>query len=63
VPQAAFLGALGIIERTSRLMAANPAAAPALEAATARLTAPTGMGTLFKVMGLRTSHLPPLPGF
>jgi SAM-dependent MidA family methyltransferase len=63
VPQAAFLGALGIIERTSRLMAANPAAAPALEVATARLTAPTGMGTLFKVMGLRTSHLPPLPGF
>ena len=63
VPQAAFLGALGIVERTSRLMSANPAAAPALEAATARLTAPTGMGTLFKAIGLRSNHLPPLPGF
>ena len=62
VPQAAFLGALGIVERTSRLMAANPAAAPALEAATARLTAPTGMGTLFKAIGARSSGLPPLPG-
>jgi len=62
VPQAAFLGVLGIVERTSRLMAANPAAAPALEAATARLTAPTGMGTLFKAIGVRSSGLPPLPG-
>lgn len=62
VPQAAFLGALGIVERTSRLMSANPAAAPALEAATARLTAPTGMGTLFKVIGVRSPGLPSLPG-
>ena len=62
VPQATFLGALGIVERTSRLMSANPDAAPALEAATARLTAPTGMGTLFKAIGLRSKHLPPLPG-
>lgn len=63
VAQAAFLGALGIVERTSRLMAANPAAAPALEAATARLTAPTGMGTLFKAIGVRSPGLPSLPGF
>jgi NADH dehydrogenase [ubiquinone] 1 alpha subcomplex assembly factor 7 len=63
VPQAAFLGALGIVERTSRLMSANPDAAPTLEAATARLTAPTGMGTLFKAIGLRSRDLPPLPGF
>lgn len=62
VPQAVFLGALGIVERTSRLMAANPVAAPALEAATARLTAPTGMGTLFKAIGVRSHGLPPLPG-
>jgi len=62
VPQAAFLGALGIVERTSRLMAVNPAAAPALEAATARLTAPTGMGTLFKAIGVRSGPVPPLPG-
>ena len=62
VPQAAFLGALGIVERTSHLMAANPGAAPALEAATARLTAPTGMGTLFKAIGVRSTGVPPLPG-
>jgi SAM-dependent MidA family methyltransferase len=62
VPQAAFLGALGIVERTSHLMAANPEAAPALEAATARITAPTGMGTLFKVIGVRSNELPSLPG-
>jgi NADH dehydrogenase [ubiquinone] 1 alpha subcomplex assembly factor 7 len=62
VAQAAFLGALGIVERTSRLMAANPAAAPTLEAATARLAAPTGMGTLFKAIGVRAPTLPPLPG-
>ena len=60
--QAVFLGALGIVERTSRLMAANPTAAPSLEAATARLTAPTGMGALFKAIGVRSADLPPLPG-
>jgi NADH dehydrogenase [ubiquinone] 1 alpha subcomplex assembly factor 7 len=60
--QAAFLGSLGILERTSRLMAANTAAAASLEAATARLIAPTGMGAHFKVMGLRSPGLPPLPG-
>jgi len=62
VPQAVFLGALGIVERTSHLMAANPAAAPTLEAATARLTAPTGMGTLFKAIGVRSASVSPLPG-
>jgi SAM-dependent MidA family methyltransferase len=61
-PQATFLGALGIVERTSRLMTVNPAAAPSLEAATARLMAPTGMGTLFKVIGVRGQSVPPLPG-
>jgi SAM-dependent MidA family methyltransferase len=61
-PQAAFLGGLGILERTSRLMAANPAAAASLEAATARLIAPTGMGAHFKAIGLRSANLPPLPG-
>ncbi len=62
MPQATFLGALGIVERTSHLMAANPATAAALEAATARLTAPTGMGTLFKAIGVRSNGLPSLPG-
>lgn len=62
VPQAAFLGALGVVERTSHLMAVNPDTAPALEAATARLTAPTGMGTLFRAIGVRSATVTPLPG-
>jgi NADH dehydrogenase [ubiquinone] 1 alpha subcomplex assembly factor 7 len=60
--QSAYLGSLGILERTSRLMAANPALAASLEAATARLIAPTGMGARFKAIGLRSPGLPPLPG-
>jgi SAM-dependent MidA family methyltransferase len=60
--QAAFLGSLGIVERTSRLMAANPAAAASVEAGTARLIAPTGMGAHFKAIGLRSPGVPPLPG-
>jgi NADH dehydrogenase [ubiquinone] 1 alpha subcomplex assembly factor 7 len=60
--QAAFLGSLGIVERTSRLMAANSVAAASLEAATARLIAPTGMGAHFKAIGLRSADLPVLPG-
>jgi SAM-dependent MidA family methyltransferase len=63
VTQAEFLGALGIIERTSRLMSANPQRAGEIEAGVARLIAPNGMGTRFKVMGVRSSGLPPLPGF
>ena len=60
--QAEFLGALGIVERTSRLMSANPLAAASLEAATARLLAPSGMGTLFKAIGVRSPELAGLPG-
>ncbi|MET0567565.1 MAG: SAM-dependent methyltransferase [Hyphomicrobiaceae bacterium] len=63
VPQAEFLGALGIIERASRLMSANPAKAGMIETGVARLMAPNGMGTRFKVVGLRSATLPPLPGF
>ncbi len=53
VTQAEFLGRLGIIERTSQLMARNPEKAAALEASTMRLLAPNGMGTRFKVIGAR----------
>jgi NADH dehydrogenase [ubiquinone] 1 alpha subcomplex assembly factor 7 len=63
VPQAEFLGALGVIERASRLMSANPAKAGMIEAGVARLMAPNGMGTRFKALGLRSAQLPPLPGF
>jgi SAM-dependent MidA family methyltransferase len=63
ITQAEFLGRLGIIERASRLMSANPARAAEIEAAVARLIAPNGMGTRFKAVGLRSPTLPPLPAF
>lgn len=63
VTQAEFLGQLGIVERASRLMAANPARAGEIEAGVARLLAPTGMGSRFKVMGVRRADVAPLPGF
>ncbi|MGE0767165.1 MAG: class I SAM-dependent methyltransferase [Hyphomicrobiaceae bacterium] len=61
--QAEFLGALGIAERASRLMTANPSRAGEIEAAVARLMSPHGMGTRFKVLGVRSSQVPGLPGF
>jgi SAM-dependent MidA family methyltransferase len=63
VTQAEFLGRLGIIERASRLMSANPAKAGEIEAGVARLMAPNGMGTRFKAIGIRSTGLPKLPGF
>jgi NADH dehydrogenase [ubiquinone] 1 alpha subcomplex assembly factor 7 len=63
IAQAEFLGALGIAERTARLMAANPGRAGEIETATQRLVSPTGMGSLFKVLALRSPHLPPPPPF
>jgi NADH dehydrogenase [ubiquinone] 1 alpha subcomplex assembly factor 7 len=60
--QAEFLGRLGIAERATRLMAANPAKAAQVEAAVQRLMAPTGMGQLFKVLAVRSRTLPaPVP--
>jgi SAM-dependent MidA family methyltransferase len=61
--QAEFLGSLGIVERASRLMAANPKRAGEIESGVARLLAPSGMGARFKVLGVRSPQLPPLPGF
>jgi len=63
VTQAAFLGALGIMERASRLMTANPSLAHEIEAGVARLMAVPGMGDRFKAIGIRTASLPALPGF
>lgn len=63
LPQAEFLGRLGIVERASKLMAANPAKALEIEGGVARLLAPLGMGGRFKVMALRSAGLPVLPGF
>jgi SAM-dependent MidA family methyltransferase len=63
VTQAEFLGAVGIVERASRLMSANPQRAGEIEAGVARLLAPNGMGSRFKVLAARSPDLPPLPGF
>jgi NADH dehydrogenase [ubiquinone] 1 alpha subcomplex assembly factor 7 len=62
VTQAELLGSLGIAERASRLMAASPSKAAAIETGVARLMAPNGMGARFKALGVRSSELPPLPG-
>lgn len=61
VPQAELLGRLGAVERASRLMAANPAKAAVLEAGVQRLLAPTGMGSRFLALGVRSPDLAPLP--
>jgi len=67
VPQGDFLEALGIRVRAAALRKrATPAQAESVEQALERLTArgPTGMGELFKVLGLShpaISHLPGLP--
>ena len=62
VTQAEFLGGLGLVERASRLMAANPARALEIETAAQRLLAPGGMGGRFKVLGARSRRMPALPG-
>jgi NADH dehydrogenase [ubiquinone] 1 alpha subcomplex assembly factor 7 len=62
VTQAEFLGRLGIIERASKLMAANPDKAGEIEIGVARLMSPGGMGGRFKAIGVRSEGLPPLPG-
>ena len=63
ITQAEFLGRLGIVERTQRLMAANPGRASEIETAVQRLISPGGMGGLFKVMAIASPHLPPPPPF
>jgi NADH dehydrogenase [ubiquinone] 1 alpha subcomplex assembly factor 7 len=61
--QAEFLGRLGIIERASRLMDANPSKAGEIEAGVLRLIAPGGMGSRFHAVGIRSVDVPPLPAF
>ena len=63
ISQGEFLGRLGIVERASRLMSANPSKASEIELGAARLVAPQGMGSRFKAIGLRSPSLPKLPGF
>jgi SAM-dependent MidA family methyltransferase len=61
--QAELLGRLGIVERTARLMAANPTRAGEIEAGTQRLMSPGGMGQLFKAVAFRSPGLPAPSGF
>jgi SAM-dependent MidA family methyltransferase len=61
-PQAEFLGRLGAIERASRLMAANPARAAEIEAGALRLLQPSGMGSRFLALGVRSPDVMALPG-
>jgi SAM-dependent MidA family methyltransferase len=63
VTQGAFLGRLGLWERTAALEAANPARAGDLREAATRLAAPERMGHLFKVMCVAEPGLPVPPGF
>ncbi len=63
LPQGEFLGRLGIIERASRLMAANPAKASDIELQVGRILSPSGMGSRFKAIGIRAGLPSPLPGF
>ena len=63
IAQAEFLGRLGIVERTARLMAANPSRAAEIEAATQRLMSPGGMGQLFKAIVVRSPSVPAPPPF
>lgn len=63
ITQAEFLGRLGIMQRASVLMAANPDKATTIETGVGRLMSPQGMGGRFKVIGVRSEDLPTLPGF
>lgn len=64
LPQGPFLTALGLFQRTERLARTQTSAqALALTQAARRLTDPTAMGQLFKVMAVCSDRCPPLPGF
>ena len=61
--QGAMLTALGIAQRSARLaLNLTGAALQSHAEATRRLTAPTEMGTLFKVLALYPARYPPPPG-
>jgi NADH dehydrogenase [ubiquinone] 1 alpha subcomplex assembly factor 7 len=63
LPQGVFLQRLGLMSRAAMLAAARPDAAQAQLSAAHRLTAPEGMGRLFKALCLCHPGLPTPPGF
>jgi NADH dehydrogenase [ubiquinone] 1 alpha subcomplex assembly factor 7 len=64
VPQGTFLTALGVHLRTAKLLErATPDQRHALRAALFRLTDPSAMGELFKVLALAAPQAPAPPGF
>jgi len=66
IEQSVLLRRLGIEQRAANLTkAASPATASGIDVALARLLAdgPTGMGTMFKAIGLSAPQLATLPGF
>jgi len=63
VGQGAFLSALGIGLRAERLTAAAPQRRDEIDQAVHRLTHPSAMGTLFKVMALTPPDAAAPPGF
>jgi NADH dehydrogenase [ubiquinone] 1 alpha subcomplex assembly factor 7 len=64
VPQGSFLTALGLFQRTERLVRSQSAEqATVLIEAARRLAAPAAMGDLFKVMAVCSPSCPALPGF
>ena len=63
VTQGAFLRALGIEIRADRLCRSSPQRTDLIADACRRLIEPSGMGNLFKVVGLTHPGLPVPPGF
>lgn len=63
ISQAEFLGRLGIVERASRLMAANPRQSLEIETSVKRLLDPSGMGGRFKVIAAHSADVPHPPPF
>ncbi len=60
--QGAFLAKLGLFQRMERLARSRPEHATTLMTAAQRLTDPSAMGELFKVLAIRSPACPDLPG-
>jgi NADH dehydrogenase [ubiquinone] 1 alpha subcomplex assembly factor 7 len=63
ITQRSFLTTLGIRERAERLKQHAPGSAAMIDSGVERLVSEAQMGNLFKVLGLSSPGVPPLPGF